>query len=225
MQKLYTRPDCPKPATQPSHPNQLSLKAQYIAALGKLRFKKHPCFIFLFPVLFPFHFLIFLEAQLQGRTYSLQLLLRQKSICPTVTVTICRVMTTENVECAWVPGCSAQSCSCPELQRIWTTLPEEEQNMKAGVMLFLQAWPGTWHRDPLSMNYHLLKCGKHTDTWNLLMRYRGLWSKLGCKKAPQTDSFANWVWIEMGILTFQTASPLIQKSMCRKISNKLWSKK
>lgn len=148
------------PATQPSHPNQLSLNAQYIAALGKLRYKKHPCFIFLFLVLL-FHFLVFLEAQLQRRTYSLQLLLRQKSICPTVTVTICRVMTTENVECAWVPGCSAESCSCPELQRIWTNLPEEEQTIKAGVMLFLQAWPGIWHCDSLSMNYPLLKCEKH----------------------------------------------------------------
>lgn len=39
------------PATQPSHPNQLSLSAQYIAALGKLRLKKHPCFIFLSLVL------------------------------------------------------------------------------------------------------------------------------------------------------------------------------
>lgn len=123
------------PATQRSHPDQLLLNAQYIAALGKFRFKKHPCFIFLFLVLLFFHFLIFLEAQLQGRrTYSLQLLLCQKSIYPTVTVTVCRVMTTENVECAWVPGCSAGSCSCPELPRIWTTLPGEEQAIKAGVM-------------------------------------------------------------------------------------------
>lgn len=134
------------PATQPSHPNQLSLSAQYIAALGKTQTQEAFLFHLSLPCPSLFHFLIFLEAQLQGRrTCSLQLLLCQKSICPTVTVTACRVLTTENVECAWVPGGSAENCSCPELQRIWTTLPEEEQTIKVGVMLFLQAWPGTRH--------------------------------------------------------------------------------
>lgn len=85
----------------------------------------------------------------------------------------------------------------------------------------------SWHRDSLSMNYPLLKCGKHTHTWNLLMRCSNLCRKFGCKTPPQTDSFANSFGFELKWRTFQTASLLIQKSMCRKISNKqlLWRKK
>lgn len=73
-----------------------------------------------------------------------QLLLCQKAICRTVTVTICQIMPTESVECAWVPGYSAENCSHPELQRIWTLMPEEEI-IKMGVIPLLQAWPVMWH--------------------------------------------------------------------------------
>lgn len=203
MQKLYTTPDYPKPATQPSCPDQLSLIMHSTFLFGKTQVQEASLFHLSFPCpsLFPFpHF----SGGTATRKKNLELAVASM---PKINLSNSQSdnMTTENIECAWVPGCSADSCSCPELQRIWSTLPEEEHTIKAGVMLFLQTWPGTWHCDSLSWTMLSWNVGNTQKfeifSWDAVI-YGVNWV---AKKPSWTDSFANWVWIEMGILTFQTA--------------------
>jgi len=191
-QKLYTKPDSPKPATQPFlfFTTGSFFLVYSMLPLWENSGSSSTSVLSFSSLSFPFS-----TCSFSWRcSYKEEELNSSGSHAKNwfVTATIPQIMPAECIEYTWLPGCSAENCSCPELQRIWMLVPEEEEIIEVGVIPFRQAWRVTWHSMiPFPWTILPWKVGT-TRLLEVLSRDTVIYgaSRVAKKKSP-TDFFVN----------------------------------
>lgn len=167
IQKLYSKPDYPKPATQPSCPDQLSLIMHSTFLFGKTQVQEASLIHLSFPCpsLFPFpHF----SGGTATKKKNLEL-----AVASMPKINLSNSQWQYDNRKRWM--CLGARLQCRELLLPWA--PKNLINPArrgADYQSWSHALSASLTRDMALwfpfMNYALLKCGKHTEIWNILMR-------------------------------------------------------